>query len=64
MVIVRSNYAVFRSSLDPIAYGTTEVYSVGEYRDRIATVDGALRFKERIVVLDTSRIQSLLVTPI
>jgi anthranilate 1,2-dioxygenase small subunit len=50
--------------LDPIAYGTTEVYSVGEYRDRIATVDGALRFKERIVVLDTSRIQSLLVTPI
>jgi anthranilate 1,2-dioxygenase small subunit len=64
MVTARSNYAVFRSSMDPIAYGTTEVYSVGEYRDRIATVEGALKFKEKIVVLDTSRIQSLLVTPL
>jgi anthranilate 1,2-dioxygenase small subunit len=64
MVTARSNYAVFRTSMDPIAYGTTEVYGVGEYRDRIAMVDGAFKFKEKIVVLDTSRIQSLLATPL
>ena len=64
IVTARSNYAVFRTSTDPIAFGTTEVYGVGEYRDRIAVVDGALKFLEKIVVLDTSRIQSLLVTPL
>jgi anthranilate 1,2-dioxygenase small subunit len=64
IVTARSNYAVSRTSTDPIAFGTTEVYGVGEYRDRIAMVDGALKFLEKIVVLDTSRIQSLLVTPL
>jgi anthranilate 1,2-dioxygenase small subunit len=64
IVTVRSNYAVFRTSLDPVHYGTTEVYSVGEYRDKVVFVDGAARFQERIVIVDTSRIQSLLVTPL
>ena len=64
MVTARSNYAVFRTALDPINYGTTEVYSVGEYRDKIVFVDGAAKFQERIVIVDTSRIQSLLVTPL
>ena len=63
-VTARSNYAVFRTSTDPMAYGTTEVYGVGEYRDRIAVIGGALKFQEKIVILDTSRVQSLLVTPL
>jgi anthranilate 1,2-dioxygenase small subunit len=64
IVSARSNYAVFRTSMDPISYGTTEVYGVGEYRNRIAVIDRALKFKEKIVILDTSRIQSLLATPL
>ena len=64
MVTARSNYAVFRTALDPINYGTTEVYSVGEYRDKIVFVDGVAKFQERIAIVDTSRIQSLLVTPL
>ena len=64
VVAVRSNYAVFRTSVDPINYGTTEVYSVGEYRDKIVFVNGVGKFQERIVIVDTSRIQSLLVTPL
>ncbi|MET0153263.1 MAG: aromatic-ring-hydroxylating dioxygenase subunit beta, partial [Candidatus Binatia bacterium] len=64
IVAARSNYAVFRTSMDPTSYGTTEVYGVGEYRNRIAVVEGALKFKEKIVILDTSRIQSLLATPL
>jgi len=61
---VRCNYVVFRTSLDPVHYGTTEVYSVGEYRDKIAFVDGAAKFKEKTVIVDTSQIRSLLVTPL
>ncbi len=64
IVTARSNYAVFRTSMEPISYGTTEIYGVGEYRDRIAVTDRTLEFEERIVILDTSRVQSLLVTPL
>jgi anthranilate 1,2-dioxygenase small subunit len=63
-VTVRSNWAVFRTSLDPIRYGTTEVYCVGECRDKVVFVEGVAKFKERIVIVDTSQIQSLLVTPL
>jgi anthranilate 1,2-dioxygenase small subunit len=61
---MQSNYAVFRTSLDPVHYGATEVYSVGEYRDKVVVVDGVAKFKEKTVIVDTSRIQSLLVTPL
>jgi anthranilate 1,2-dioxygenase small subunit len=64
VVAVRANYAVFRTAVDPIHYGATEVYSVGEYRDKVVFVDGAAKFKEKTVIADTSRIQSLLVTPL
>src|SRR5215813_5181259 len=39
-VVARSNYAVFRTSLDPVHYGTTEVFSVGEYQDTIIFTSG------------------------
>lgn len=64
IIAVRTNYAVFRTAMDPVHYGTTEVYSVGEYRDKIVFVNGVAKFKEKIVLVDTSRIQSLLVTPL
>ncbi len=64
VITARANYAVFRTTLDPVHYGTTEVYSVGEYRDQIVFANGVPRFKEKIVVVDTSKIQSLLVTPL
>jgi hypothetical protein len=37
---------------------------VGEYIDKIVFVGDVPKFKERVVIADTSRIQSLLVTPI
>lgn len=61
---VRSNYAVFRTKLDPVDYGTTELYSTGEYRDLVVFEGGQPRLREKIVIADTSRISSLLVTPI
>jgi anthranilate 1,2-dioxygenase small subunit/terephthalate 1,2-dioxygenase oxygenase component beta subunit len=46
--------------------GETMVYATGCYRDVIATdaSDGVLRFSERIVVLDSRRIDTLLALPL
>jgi len=55
---------VFRTALDPIDYGSSEVFSVGEYRDWIVIVDGIARFREKTVVVDTCKIHTLLATPL
>ena len=64
VVSAQANYVVLQTHLDPIDYGSTEVYSAGEYRDKIIFTDGVAKLKEKIVVVDTSRISSLLVTPL
>ena len=64
VVAVQTNYTVFRTMADPIHYGETEVYSVGKYMDKIVFTNGAARFCEKVVIVDTCRIQSLLVTPL
>jgi anthranilate 1,2-dioxygenase small subunit len=61
---VRANYVVFRTAADAVHYGTTEVYSVGTYRDKVVFEDGTPKFREKIVIVDTSKISSLLVTPL
>jgi len=63
-ISVQTNYAVFRTLADPIRYGETEVYSVGKYVDRIVFEENQARFQEKIVIVDTCKIQSLLVTPL
>jgi anthranilate 1,2-dioxygenase small subunit len=63
-VTVHATYAVLRTLLDPVRYGSTEVYSAGEYRDVLVWVDGQLKVREKTVVVDTCRIDSLLVTPL
>jgi anthranilate 1,2-dioxygenase small subunit len=44
--------------------GRQELFSTGRYVDRIVEDEGRLRFKERTVVCDSSRIDSLMVIPI
>jgi anthranilate 1,2-dioxygenase small subunit len=44
--------------------GTAALYSTGKYVDRVVVADGKLKFKEKNVVFDTHRIDSLLVRPI
>jgi 3-phenylpropionate/cinnamic acid dioxygenase small subunit len=63
-MLARANYAVCRTWHDAVAYGRTELSSVGEYRDRIVMTAGGARFAERTVAMDTSKIDSLPVTPI
>ena len=63
-VTASANYVVYRTLLDSVNYGHTEVYSVGEYRDVIVFENGAAKFREKTVVVDTARVLSLLVTPL
>lgn len=59
-VVVQSNYAVLQTRND----GVTKIYNAGRYLDRIVVVDGGLRFKQKRVVFDTNRIDTLMVRPI
>ena len=63
-IATRANYAVFRTMLDPADYGRSELFSVGVYQDVIVFEGGKPRFKEKVVVVDTSQIPTLLVTPL
>lgn len=57
---VRSNFAVFRIAQD----GDTVTFATGRYLDRIVDDGGRLRFKARRVVLDSRRVDILLVLPL
>ncbi len=63
-VTASAAYAVLRTALDPVQYGHTMVYSAGEYRDVLVWENGHLKLREKTVVVDTCRIDSLLVTPL
>ena len=64
VVTAETNYAVYRTMLDPVNYGSSELYSVGLYQDTITIGQGMARFREKRVLVDTARILSLLVTPL
>ncbi len=60
MYDVRCNFCVFRIAQD----GETVTFATGRYLDRIATDGEALRFRSRRVVLDSRRVDVLLVLPL
>lgn len=57
---VRSNFVVYRTMYD----GRVEVFATGKYLDVIRRDDTGLRFKERRAIVDSRRIDTLLVFPI
>ncbi len=59
-VDTRTSYLVVRIMHD----GAQEIFSTGVYLDRIVAIDDRLRFSQRIVVCDASRIDALLVVPL
>ena len=56
---VRNNFTVVRT----MAEGDMSVFACGRFFDRIVEVSGVLRFRERVVILDSRRIDTLLVIP-
>lgn len=60
-VLARTNFALYRT----MQSRGTELFAAGSYRDRIALEeDGGLRLKSRHVVLESRRIDILIVLPI
>ena len=57
---VQTSYAVVRTMQE----GNISVFSSGKILDKIANADNSLLFQERIVVCDSSRIDTLMVIPI
>jgi anthranilate 1,2-dioxygenase small subunit len=57
---VRSNFCVFRIAQD----GDTVTFATGRYMDRIVSDGGALRFRSRRVIIDSRRVDILLVLPL
>jgi anthranilate 1,2-dioxygenase small subunit len=56
----QTSYVLLQTRMD----GETRVFSAGKYVDWMVRTDGLLRLRQRSVVFDTHRIDSLLVTPI
>jgi 3-phenylpropionate/cinnamic acid dioxygenase small subunit len=44
--------------------GRMDIFATGRYLDAVVDEDGALRLRERIVVCDSSRIDTLLAIPL
>lgn len=57
---VRSNFAVYRTMYT----GQNELFATGKYLDVVDTSGAEARFAERIVVIDSRRIDTLLVYPL
>jgi len=57
---VQSNYVVLQTRRN----GQTDIFSAGKYLDQIVLNKGELKFAEKRVVVDTHRIDTLLVAPI
>ena len=57
---VQTSYAVIRTMQE----GDISVFSSGKILDKIVIADDSLLFQERIVVCDSSRIDTLIVIPI
>ena len=56
----RSNYLVVRTMGD----GTMTLFSAGVYADVIVFAEGVARFRERIVIAESRRTETLLVIPL
>jgi anthranilate 1,2-dioxygenase small subunit len=58
--LVEAPFAVFQTDQE----GETRVFATGLYRDRVVTEAGTLKYREKLVLLDTFAVPSLLATPL
>ncbi len=58
--LVEAPFAVFQTDQE----GETRLFATGLYRDRIVGDAGALKFRDKLVLLDTFAVPSLLATPL
>ncbi len=57
---VQANFSLYQSTLD----GSTDLFAVGTYRDKVVFDNGRPLFAEKIVINDTFAVARMLSTPI
>ena len=57
-------YVVFQMRTDPVDFGKTEMFAIGEYRDVYRHTPDGLKLAKRVAVLDNSTVRTLLATPL
>ncbi|MGF6413551.1 anthranilate 1,2-dioxygenase small subunit AndAd [Paraburkholderia sp. MM5482-R1] len=60
VIETESNYVVIQT----LSNGESGVYQAGKYYDRVVHTPDGLRYKAKRAIYDTSRVQTLLATPI
>ena len=58
--LVEVPFAVYQTDQE----GETRLFATGLYRDRVVVEAGRLKFRDKLVVLDTFAVPSLLATPL
>jgi len=58
--VIEAPFAVFQTDQE----GETRLFAIGLYRDRIVVEAGALKIRDKLVLLDTFAVPSLLATPL
>ena len=58
--LVEASFAVYQTDQE----GETRLFATGLYRDRIVVEADGLRFRDKLVLLDTFAVPSLLATPL
>ena len=58
--LVEAPFAVYQTSQE----GETRLFAAGLYRDRVVVEAGDLKFRDKLVLLDTFAVPSLLATPL
>jgi anthranilate 1,2-dioxygenase small subunit len=59
-ITAEAPFAVYQTDQE----GETRLFATGLYRDRLALVAGRLKFREKLVLLDTFAVPTLLATPL
>jgi anthranilate 1,2-dioxygenase small subunit len=60
VTLVEAPFAVYQTDQE----GETRLFATGLYRDRVVVEAGRLKFRDKLVVLDTFAVPSLLATPL
>ena len=58
--LVEAPFAVYQTDQE----GETRLFATGLYRDRIVVEAGGFKFRDKLVLLDTFAVPSLLATPL
>jgi anthranilate 1,2-dioxygenase small subunit len=59
-LIVEAPFAVFQTDQE----GSTRLFATGLYRDRLELAEGGLKIRDKLVLLDTFAVPTLLATPL